>query len=180
MAGSARNAPPGTVQVTIDSSHEDWDAAPPPPGGKPKKRAPIVLTLHVLIVPDQGRAWVVTALDEATAVAKAKALVAGTSTLANRTGLDALKAGRLNAGGFITPRGVGLGTPWSWLFTWNPRYKVANDPLMGISSQSQYTTPVVLTAMESGGSGEGTLTFALRFPRPGLQEVLQVGPRLFR
>jgi len=122
----------------------------------------------------------VSALDEATAVAKAKALVAGTGTLASRAGLEALTSARINAGGFITPRGVGLGMPLTWLETWNPRYKATNDPLMGISSQSQYTTPVVFTAAEGGGGGGASLTLALRFPRPGLQEVLQVGPRLFR
>jgi hypothetical protein len=181
VAGAARNAPAGTVHITLTQSHEDVDYAPPPPGVKPKKRPPIVLTLHTLVVPDQTRVWIVNALDEATASAKARALVAGGSgTLAAREGLDVLKTAHTNAGGFVTPRGLGLGVPLSWLFTWNPRYKAANDPLMGISSQSQYTTPLVFTAAESAAGGESTLSLGLRIPRPALQDVMQVGPRIFR
>jgi hypothetical protein len=105
---------------------------------------------------------------------------AQTGTLATLAGLDALRAGRLNAGGFVTPRGVGMGLPLSWLLNGNPRYRASTDPLMGISSQSQYTTPLVFTYAESGGSGESAFTFGLRIPRPALADVMQVGPRIFR
>jgi hypothetical protein len=140
------------------------------------------LTLHTLIVPDQTRTWIVSALDEATASARARMILANaqTGTLATLAGLDALRAGRLNAGGFVTPRGVGMGLPLSWLLNGNPRYRASTDPLMGISSQSQYTTPLVFTYAESGGSGESAFTFGLRIPRPALADVMQVGPRIFR
>jgi hypothetical protein len=180
IAGAARNAPPGTVHVTYVKSHDDveWNATT----GKSKKRPPIVLTLHTLIVPDQTRTWIVSALDEATASARARMILANaqTGTLATLAGLDALRAGRLNAGGFVTPRGAGMGLPLSWLLNGNPRYRASTDPLMGISSQSQYTTPLVFTYAESGGSGESAFTFGLRIPRPALADVMQVGPRIFR
>jgi hypothetical protein len=179
IVGPARNAPPGTVHVTYVKSHEDmeWNATT----GKPKKKPPIVLTLHTLIVPDQTRTWIVSSLDEATASARARMLLANqTGTLATLAGLDALRAGRLNAGGFVTPRGVGMGIPISWLLGGNPRYKAATDPLMGISSQSQYTTPLVFTYAETSGAGESAFTFGLRVPRAALADVMQVGPRIFR
>jgi len=175
VAGAPRNAPAGTVHLTLTVPHEDTDWNQ----GKQTKRPPIILTLHTLIVPDQTRAWIVSSLDEATASARARALLAGgANTLASREGLDALKAARLNAGGFTTPRGVGMGVPLSWLFSFNLRYKAATDPLMGVSSQSQYTTPLVFTFVENGGSDTG-ITIGFRVPRAALADVMQVGPRLF-
>jgi hypothetical protein len=178
----AHNAPPGTVHVALTVSHEDVDWTSASSGNKPKKRPPFVVTLHTLVVPDQTRVWVVNALDEATAAAKARGLVsAGTPTLATREGLDALKTMRTNAGGFTTPRGVGMGLPVTWLFADNVRYKATTDPIMGVSSQTQYTTPLVFTAAESVESGnEHSLTFGLRVPRGAVQDVMQVGPHIFR
>jgi hypothetical protein len=176
---TTRNGPPGTVHLGLTYSHNEWDYSNPGTG-KPKKKPPIALTLHTLIVPDGTRAWLVSALDEATAVAKAKQILASQSTLATREGLDSLKSARTNAGGFITPRGAGLGLPLSFLFESSPRYKMANDPLLGISSQSQYTTPLVFTATEGATGNDKSLTLSLRVPRPALADVLQVGPRIFR
>ncbi len=178
VAGASRSAPAGSVHLTLAYAHEEWDYSQP--SGKPKKRAPITLTLHTLIVPDQSRAWIVSALDEATAVAKVKAILAGQSTLAGRAGLESLKTARVNAGGFITPRALGLGMPLSWLFTSNPRWKASNDPLLGISSQSQYTTPLVFMATEGLTGSDHDLTLAVRVPRAALADVLAVGPRIFR
>ncbi len=179
VAGASRGAPPGSVHLTMTYAHEDYDWTQSQSGGKPKKRPPITLVLHTLIVPDQSRAWIVSALDEATAVAKAKSILAGQATLASREGLDALKSARLNAGGFVTPRGVGLGLPLTYLFGGNPRYKASNDPLLGISSQSQYTTPLVFTYVEGSAGTDHALTLSLRIPRAALQDALAVGPRLF-
>jgi hypothetical protein len=175
----ARNAPTGTIHLALSYAHEEWDYSQPGTG-KPKKKPAITLTLHTLIVPDGTRAWLVSALDEATAVAKAKQILASQNTLATREGLDALKSARTNAGGFITPRAAGLGLPLTFLFGGAPRYKMANDPLLGISSQSQYTTPLVFMATEGVTGNDKTLTLSLRVPRPALADVLQVGPRIFR
>jgi len=181
LAGASRGAPTGTVHLALAYSHEEYDYSPASTGsGRPKKKPPIALTLHTLIVPDGTRVWLVSALDEATAVAKAKQILANQNTLATREGLDSLKASRANAGGFITPRGAGLGLPLSFLFGGSPRYKMANDPLLGISSQSQYTTPLMFTATEGTSANDKTLTLSLRVPRPALADILQVGPRIFR
>jgi len=181
LAPASRGAPTGTVHLAMTYVHDEWDyTTATVTAGKPKKKPPITLTLHTLIVPDGTRAWLVSALDEATAVAKAKQILANQNTLAAREGLDTLKAARVNAGGFITPRAAGLGLPLSFLFGGSPRYKMANDPLLGISSQSQYTTPLVFTATEGATSNDKNLTLSLRVPRPALADVLQVGPRIFR
>lgn len=178
---ASRGAPTGTVHLALSYAHEEWDYSTPTTGtGRPKKKPAIALTLHTLIVPDGTRAWLVSALDEATAVAKAKQILAGQNTLATLPGIDSLKNARVNAGGFITPRGVGLGLPLTFLFGGSPRYKMANDPLLGISSQSQYTTPLVFMATEGSSGNDKSLTLSLRVPRPALADVLQVGPRIFR
>jgi hypothetical protein len=174
---STRN-PTGSVHLALSYTHEEWDYSQQGTG-KPKKKPPLTLTLHTLIVPDGTRAWIVSALDEATANAKAKQILASQNTLATREGLDSLKAARTNAGGFITPRGAGLGLPLTFLFGGSPRWKVANDPLLGISSQSQYTTPLVFTATEGSSGNDKSLTLSLRVPRPALADILQVGPRIF-
>jgi hypothetical protein len=178
VAGPARNAPPGTLHLTASMTHEDFDAYSAS-STKTKPRPPIVLTLHTLVVPDGTRTWVVNALDVDTAVARAKALLAGAPGLSQRAGLDALKTMRANGAGFLTPRAIGFGTPITWMTTYNPRYKATTDPLMGISSQSQYTTPLVYTATETTANGENSLSFTFQIPRPAVQDVLQVGPRLF-
>jgi len=74
---------------------------------------------------------------------------------------------------------VGMGLPLTWLFSGNPRYKAANDPLLGVSSQSQYTTPLVFSYSEAAAGSDHSLTLSLRVPRPALQDVLAVGPRIF-
>ena len=179
LVPTTRGGPAGTVHLALSYAHEEWDYSQPG-SGRPKKKPPITLTLHTLIVPDGARAWLVSALDEATAVAKAKQILASQNTLATREGLDALKNARVNAGGFITPRGAGLGLPLTFLFNGSPRWKMANDPLLGISSQSQYTTPLVFMGTEGASGNDKTLTLSLRVPRAALSDVLQVGPRIFR
>jgi hypothetical protein len=179
IVATPRTAPANAVHLALTYAHEEWDYSAPG-NAKPKKKPSIALTLHTFIVPDGTRAWLVSALDEATAIAKAKQILASQSTLATREGLDALKSARTNAGGFVTPRGVGLGLPLTFLFNGSPRYKMANDPLLGISSQSQYTTPLVFMGTEGASANDKSLTLSLRVPRPALADVLQVGPRIFR
>jgi hypothetical protein len=182
VSAAPRNAPAGTIHLALSHDIDDNDLRPQQPNAKPKKRAPIVLTLHTLIVPDGTRAWLVNALDEATAVAKARAIMANaaTGTLASRAGLDALKSSRMNAGGFITPRAAGLGLPIMWLEAWNLRYKVTNDPLAGVSAQSQYTTPIIFYASEGAQSDEKSITISLRVTRAVVQEAVAVAPHIFR
>jgi len=177
-ARAPRSAPPGTVAFELKDTHEDIDWSSPPVHGKYKKRPAIVLTLHVLVVPDHDMAWVVTALDEATAAAKAREIVAGTSTLSGRAGIESLKTARLNAGGFFTPRGLGMGLPFTWLVG-SPRYKASTDPVLGMSSSTQYTTPLLFTAAEGSAGSERTLTLSLQMPRAALADFLAVGPRIF-
>ncbi len=172
-----RGAPKGTLAFALTMKHEDWNWQPS--GGKPKKRPPFVLTMHTLLVPDQSTLWIVSALDEPTAVAKAKALLAANAgTLAGRSGLESLKSARMNAGGFVTPRGLGMGIPMSWLVG-SPRYKVTSDPLLGVSSPTQYTTPILLTATEGASGGDHAVTLTLDMPRAALTDFLAVGPRIF-
>jgi hypothetical protein len=177
----ARNAPRGSIHLAMRVSHDDYDwMAPRGKNGAPKKRPPIVLTMHTFIVPDHDRAWIVSALDESTAAAKARAIVSGASgtTLASRAGLEAMKTVRVNAGGFITPRGAGMGIPFTWLVG-SPRYKATSDPLLGVSAQTQYTTPLVFTAAEGKTASARTLTLTARVPRAALTDVLAVAPRIF-
>ncbi len=180
VVAAPRNAPAGSVHLALTHELEDADYSQPRTA---KKRPPIVLTMHSLIVPDGTHAWIVSALDETTAVNKARSLVAASptnGTLATRAGLDGLRASRINAGGFITPRGVGLGVPFSWLDTWNLRYKMGNDPLVGVSSQSQFTTPIVFSATEAAENDEKSLTISLRITRAVVAEALAVAPHIFR
>ncbi|HEY1960100.1 MAG TPA: hypothetical protein VGH28_31040 [Polyangiaceae bacterium] len=175
VSGAPRGAPPGTIAFSLGIKHERWDYN----GPKPKQKPPLVLAMHTLVVPDHGTVWVVNALDEATAVAKARALVSGAGgTLSGRAGLEALKNGHVNAAGFVTPRGLGLGIPMGWLVG-SPWYKVTNDPLMGISSSSQYTTPLLITAAEGASGSERSLTLSADVPRAALADFLAIGPRIF-
>jgi len=181
VARAPRGAPPGTVELALRVAHEDYDWRPQAMShGKPKKRPPFVFVLHTLVVPDHGTAWIVSALDEATAVAKARELVASSSssTLASRAGLEPMKTAHVNAGGFVTPRGLGMGIPLSWLVA-SPRYKATTDPVLGISSPTQYTTPLLFTAAEAASGSDRSLTLSLTMPRAALADFLGVGPRIF-
>jgi len=180
-ATAPRNAPHGTTAFALVRENDDTDWNTRMPDGKYKKRPPMVLTMHTLVVPDGTRAWIVNALDEATAVNVARKLVGSASggTLATRAGLDLLRSAHANLGGFITPRAAGLGMPITWLSGWNLRYKIANDPLVGVTSQSQYTTPIVFFAQESAQGDDKSLAVGARVTRAVVADVLAVGPRIF-
>jgi len=174
--------PTGTLHFALAIAHDETAySGTMGPTSKPTKKPPITMTLHTLVVPDQPEAWVVSSLDLATAVAKAKLVstpTATTGTLATRAGLEALKTTPLNAGGFVTMRGLGMGLPLTWV-TDSPRERIANDPLLGTSSQSQASTPLVLSFAETSDGGPG-FTMRLHMPRAAVTDVLQVGPRIFR
>jgi len=177
--------PAGSVHLALAVAHDDANYGTSALMGqgqatKARKRPPITTTLHILVVPDQTRAWVVTSLDQATAVARARLVAspsAATGTLASRQGLDALKSARLNAGGFVTLRGLGMGAPLTWVLD-SPRQRIANDPLLGTSAQSQGSTPLILGFAETSEGGPG-FTMSFDMPRAALADVLQVGPRIF-
>ena len=178
--------PAGSVHLALAVAHDDSSYGTSGLTGqgqatKAKKRPPITTTLHILVIPDQTRAWVISSLDQATAVAEAKLVAspsATTGTLAGRQGLDALKSARLNAGGFVTMRGLGMGMPLTWVLD-SPRVRIAGDPLLGTSAQSQGSTPFILGFAETN-EGEPGFTMSFDMPRAALADVLQVGPRVFR
>jgi hypothetical protein len=186
VVATPRGAPKGTLALAVRVTHPDFDWGAPPPrpphhgkASKPKKRPPFALTLHTLVVPDKTTAWVVSALDAATALAEARAIVSGKgSTLASRAGLESLRSAHVNFGGFFTPRGLGMGLPLTWLVG-NPRREATRDPLIGISSPSQYVTPLVFTAAERAAGPERSLTVSMDVPRAALADFLAVGPRIF-
>jgi hypothetical protein len=78
----------------------------------------------------------------------------------------------------VTMRGLGMGLPLTWLFD-SPRDRVGADPLLGTSTQSQASTPLVLGFAETNDGGPG-FTMSFHMPRTALVDVMQVGPRIFR
>ncbi len=188
LAAVPSGLPAGTVHLEADIySTPPAPPAPPPRANrgtrKPVRRArpaPTLTRLHVLVVPDADTTWVVSALDDKLAAARARAMLkpAASGTLASRGGIEALRGARLNAGGLLTMRGLGMKTPFVWAML-DPTDELQDDPLLGMSSASQGSTLLPFTYVESAKGGERSFTMALRVPRTALSGLMNVGPRIF-
>jgi hypothetical protein len=157
--------------------------ASPPKTGRPIK-------LHALVVPDatpEPRTWMVFASDEKEALSRAKALLASASpspgaspkaaaTLATRLGLDPLRAGHENGGGFSTLR--------AWVAL-SPEPTAASpgkgsDPLALLASlPAQGQSPIVFSSSAtaaapagSGSAGSGAYSLSATLPRAAIEDIV--------
>lgn len=85
--------------------------APAAKPAAPKKIAQKPVVVHVLAVPDGAATWIALGLDVKLVAQKAAASISSApdaSTLGKAPGMEALREGKLNGGGFATLRGVAL------------------------------------------------------------------------
>jgi hypothetical protein len=148
--------------------------APKPPAGKPIK-------LHLLVLPDGARSWLVLASDEATLVAKAKAVLTpaadGAATLARRGGLESMRDARVNAAGFVSPRGLVAGTAFGWLL--GQKYGALHrDVFEGVgASPQQGATPIPFSFTSQAGAGAtpgGSFTASAALPRGAIEDLVRI------
>lgn len=172
-----KGLPAGSQHWELTRSVHDWARQPPQPpsppgkGAAPPPKTPFVVNkLHVLLVPDGARTWIVWSMDDGFALDRAKALV-GTpaATLATRPGLEALKAARSNAGGFLTMRGLALDSPIVAMERAPSRYLDRPDPLFGLASSSQGQTPIPIWFAASSGRA---VTGAAAVPRAAVRDAM--------
>lgn len=193
-AAAIAGLPPDSVHFEIAFTHPgELPAAPPPPPApgtkskptaRPAPKPPVVTKLHIIAIPDQGRTWIVDAMDEATATAKAKGLLPNapdTGTLAKRADIDALKNKTSNAGGFFNVQGIGLDVPLAWARR-TPAYELAgDDPLGGMTTPTQGATaiPFVFTEQAPPANMAGMLVLSARIPKEAITDGLTYGTKLF-
>jgi hypothetical protein len=178
IAPAPKGAPKDTLDVQIDL-YPYYVAPPatpqPKPGAKPADKdkdakPPKPLRIHLLVVPDGARTWIVMASDEDVAVAKANAVLASspdTDKLAKRAGLESLRTTKLGAGGFVTQRG------WPMF---NHRFAALGGSFTGIgehyddmtSAQHGGTTPILV-----GLSGQPSAMNAnVQMPRAAIEDFV--------
>ena len=136
-----------------------------------------VNTLHLYLVPDGGRTWMVWSLDDALAQGKAKGLAgapAQGATLTSRGGIDELKAARANSGGFVTMRGLVLDGPLVLLGSSQQSYLERTDPLRGFGGSGQGATPV---SMWLAATSQTTMTATAHVPRGVVRDAIMARVR---
>jgi hypothetical protein len=180
--------PDGTVHLEVTAYDEPRTAPTTPPSqtaGKPGKPAPEApakklpprsRTLHALVVPDQGKSWIVFSGALDLAIAKARAVLSNapdTGTLATRTDLGALRDARGASSGFVSARGLVAPSPFRYVLgtTRTPR-----GPVFGglAATQAHGTTPIVFfTRAESRGQG-GAFSVSAKVPRTAVEDIVKV------
>src|SRR5262249_27668222 len=108
---------PDTTHVAVTTWESTGASSDSPAKGTPSpKRPPVPRTIHLLLVPDAAKTWIVQAADIDLAVAKARALSGpADASLATRAGLENLRAARASWGGFMTARSLVSSSPARYL-----------------------------------------------------------------
>ncbi len=156
----------------VPSPADRTNRAPPkkaPSPGKP-------LLLHVFVVPDGAHTWVTYAGDEALGILKARTVLpsaAGAQTLAKRAGLDTVKDGRANAGGFVSARGLLGASPLSMGSSGRPRGRVF-EALAATQGQGAVAIPYLLRAQVPEGATKGSLVVTATMPRAAILDIARV------
>lgn len=184
-----KDLPAGNVHFELVDFNQDVNLAPAPPPparGRPTPPPPkptySASKLQIVLVPDGDRTWLFTAMDMPTLIAKAKATLAATDSLAKRMDLDPLRAAKSNAGGFMSLRGLGMKLPIAWS-TRTPDYALDDDPLYGMTTSDAGMVAVPFWFSEEGTKADapaGALSLSVRVPRAEVADFLTVGVRLFR
>lgn len=187
-AAVPKGLPAGSLHFVLSCGVVAWDAsAQAPPvlgqagkGGLVRPAPPqpfVVNTLHLYLVPDGGRTWMVWSLDDSLAIDKAIVFArtpAPSATLAARGGLEELRAARASSGGFFTVRGLVLDGPLVLLGS-SPQDTLArSDPLRGLGGSSQGATPI--SAWLAAPSAT-TMTATVHVPRGVLRDAMSSGLR---
>lgn len=176
--------PAGSLHFVLSRGVVGWDpnalARPvlaPAGKGAPSGLRVVVNTLHLYLVPDGGRTWMVWSLDDSLAVEKAKAFggaPAQGATLASRMGIEELRGARASSGGFFTVRSLLLAGPLVLLGSSPHDALLPSDPLRGLGGSSQGATPVSLWVAATSGT---TMTATAHVPRGVLRDAMSSGVR---
>lgn len=185
-AAPVKDLPAGNVHFELVDFNEDVANAPPVQPGRPNPKPPkptyTASKLQIVLVPDGDRTWIFTAMDLPTLVAKAKATLAGTDSLAKRVDLEPVRTAKSNAGGFMSLRGLGMKLPIAWS-TRTPAYALDDDPLYGMTTSDAGMVAVPFWFSEEPTKADapaGALNLSVRVPRAEVADFLTVGVRLFR
>jgi len=168
---------------------------PPPPHGQPKAPgaapapAPAAAkagpakprSVHVLLVPDAGKTWIVLAAELDVAIAKAKAVLPGApdaGTVAKRTELDALKDTKASSGGFASARGLLAPSPFRYVVGGT---KVPHGPLFeGLANtQAQGATPIFFTTHAEAKGVAGAFVMTGKIPRGAVEDIVKLAMKRF-
>jgi hypothetical protein len=188
--------PEGSVHLELTAYEEGHaspapgpTAAPPPPtGGKPakpttdrehaaaKKTPPKPRVLHALVVPDQGKSWIVFAASFDLALAKARAVLPGapdTGTLAKRTDLGALRDAKGTSAGFVSARGLVAASPFRYVLG---ATHLPHGPIFAglASTQAQGATPIVFSLRADGRAQGGAFVATAKVPRTAVEDIVKV------
>ena len=181
------------MEVSVHDGIVPPPASPPPPatGGKKPAGAPAPApiaakagpakprTIHVLLVPDAGKTWIVLAADLDLAVAKAKGVLPGapdTGTLARRTELDGLKDTKVSSGGFLSARGLLAPSPFRFV---SGSSTVPRGPLFDglANTQAQGTTPILFTTRAEAKGVAGSFVLTGKMPRGAVEDIVKLAMR---
>jgi hypothetical protein len=167
--------PKGTVHLEITVPRKDVyaDSGAKHAKSAPKKISVRPVLLHVLAVPDGGATWLAFGLDGKLVAQKVGAAAAGApaaGSLGKAAGIEALREGALNGGGFTTLRGLTLLTALASSGDRDAFVRVAALPHKG-------TTPVIVSGLAEtpsdaarGGASVGTL----RIPRAVIEDLVKL------
>jgi hypothetical protein len=124
--------------------------------------------MHAILVPDQGKTWIVSAANLDLAVSRARAILPNAPdapTLAKRTDLAPLRDAHVASAGFVTARALVGSSPMSHLLGMTKSHA-------GVSS-SQGTAPIFfLTRSEARPQG-GAFILTSKISRESMQDVIK-------
>jgi hypothetical protein len=142
------------------------------------------LRFHMFVVPDGERVWVALGMNEDLVKSRAKGVLSSavdSNTIAARTGLEAVREARSNAGGFFTLNGMltstlVLASPGAPAMT---RAGRSYRALPSTTNRGKTPMPFALNSIvpPAGGGAGGTSTVAVRIPRAAIDDMIQLGLR---
>ncbi len=173
---------PRTAQLPTDTVHlevlawEEQHESPPTPLKKVAQAPLKPSVLHVILLPDTGKSWIVLAASLDLAIAKARVVLPNApeaGTLAKRGEIEMLRDSRASSGGYVSARGLVAPSPL--------RYVIGSTKLpQGALFSGLAATPAGgATAMtyalraEPSGTG-GVLRITGRAPRAAIEDVVKV------
>jgi hypothetical protein len=170
--------PAGLAGVGKDAAHLEIVAYRPHHVAKgEKKPAPgKPMILHAVVVPDGSASWIVFAADESLLVAKVKEILAGAGGQGGiGSRLASMKDAKMNAGGFLTARGLLDGLPFSWALGgyWTSLPSDAFASFAAAPDQGMTAIPFQLTSQPGGGAAPaGTFVATATVPRAAIEGVV--------
>ncbi len=152
----------------------------PAPKSKAKPKLAKPLKVHGFVVPDGERTWLAWGLEEALVTARLRAIVSGEGpTLAQRPGLDSLRAAQLSGGGFFGARA--FAKPSSGLMSILQSAGTVHFPdVEELPTGDWGKMPLWLGVRGEGTGDRRATTLTVKVPRQTISDLASRGARLGR